>query len=142
MSLKFRPHHFLCTLGFEGKGYSEKFVANFQSIADSLRARGEEGDLTPIEVVEGTDSICQPCPNRQQTSTGAECATEAKIRSLDQAHSAVLGLRAGEVLTWGDAKKLLSEKMSIEAHQAACAPCAWRSLGLCESALRRLQGSA
>ena len=35
--LKFRPHHFLCTLGFQGKGYSPGFVANFQAIADRLR---------------------------------------------------------------------------------------------------------
>lgn len=135
MSLRFRPHHFLCTLGFEGKGYSEEFVRGYQVIADQLRKRGIEGDNTPIEVVESTDSICQPCPNRQGTS----CATEEKIRALDGAHMKVLGIRGGDTLTWGEAKKKIAEKMTVEAHHKACAPCAWRSLGLCEAALVKLQ---
>lgn len=134
MSFRFRPHHFLCTLGFEGKGYSDEFVRGFQLIADHLRKRGIEGDETQIEVVESTDSICQPCPNRQ----GSLCATEEKIRALDEAHMKVLDIRDGDVLTWGEAKKKLAEKMTVEAHHKACAPCAWRSLGLCEAALRKL----
>jgi hypothetical protein len=134
MSLQFRPHHFLCTLGFEGKGYSDEFVRGFQEIADRLRKRGLEGDQTLIEVVENTDSICQPCPNRQ----GSSCATEQKIRALDEAHLKVLGIRVGEVLTWGEAKSRLARNMTIEAHHRACAPCSWRSMGVCEAALRTL----
>ena len=45
--LSFRPHHFLCTLGFEGKGYSDAFTRNMAEIADALRARGAVGDATP-----------------------------------------------------------------------------------------------
>jgi hypothetical protein len=135
MSLKFRPHHFLCTLGFEGKGYSEEFVRGYQLIADQLRKRGIEGDRTKVEVVESTDSICQPCLNRQ----GTRCATEEKIRALDEAHMKVLGIRGGDVLTWGEAKKKIAENMTVEAHHKACAPCAWRSLGLCEAALLKLR---
>ena len=30
--IRFRPHHFLCSLGFEGKGYSEAFTANMTGI--------------------------------------------------------------------------------------------------------------
>ena len=30
--LRYRPHHFLCSLGFEGKGYSDAFTANMEAI--------------------------------------------------------------------------------------------------------------
>lgn len=26
--VRYRPHHFLCSLGYEGKGYSEAFTDN------------------------------------------------------------------------------------------------------------------
>lgn len=135
--LRFRPHHFLCTLGFEGKGYSDEFVRGFQKIADSLRERGEAGDQTPIQVVAQTDAICEPCPNR----TGKLCATEEKIQKLDQAHAAVLEIRSGDILTWGEAKTRIAEKMTTERFHASCAPCAWKGMGVCEAALNRLKSS-
>jgi hypothetical protein len=134
--LEFRPHHFLCTLGFEGKGYSDAFVANYLKIARSLR-QSADGDDTAIRVVKGSDSICTPCPNR----AGERCTTEGKISKLDQAHAEVLGLKTGDILTWGEAKGLLREKMGFDDFHQACAPCSWRSLGLCETALRRLKES-
>lgn len=131
--LKYRPHHFLCTIGFQGKGYSPSFVENFQAIADHLR--GPAGEETPIEVVRETDSICHPCPNR----TGTTCTSEAKIRALDQAHQHMLGLKVGEILTWAEAQERIVERVDDEGFDRACAPCAWKALGVCESALRELR---
>jgi len=132
--LEFRPHHFMCTLGFEGKGYSPEFVRGYQRIADSLRI-ADEGDAVPIRVAPATDAICAPCPNR----TGTVCASEPKIRSLDQAHARVLGIEAGQVLTWGEAKRLIAEKMGFDDFERACAPCAWKAMGVCEAALRKVK---
>ncbi len=131
--LEFRPHHFLCTLGFEGKGYSPEFVANYQGIADSLRRSGAAGDQVEIHVVESTDSICEPCPNRQ----GALCATQDKIETLDRAHARVLGLKSGDVLTWGEAKRRVAARFTDEAFDRACEPCGWKALGYCRAALHR-----
>ena len=62
--VRYRPHHFLCSLGFEGKGYSEAFTANMAAIVmGRLRAAG--GDATLIEVTPATDDICAPCPKRR-----------------------------------------------------------------------------
>ena len=133
-SLLFRPHHFFCTLGFEGKGYSDAFVARFQQIADLLRTQ-PDGDDTLIEVTLFSDSICQPCPNRR----GARCDTHSKISALDEAHAQILQLQHGDRITWGEAKRRLKEHMTLEAHQRACAPCGWRTLGVCEKALVQLQ---
>ncbi len=133
--VEFRPHHFLCTLGFEGKGYSEQFTQNYQDIADRLRAGDGSGDSIQIHVVAGSDAICGPCPNRRDSV----CSGEEKIRRLDQAHSQALGIRPGDTLTWGDAKKLLAQKMSVEKFEAACAPCAWKAMGVCKAALLKVR---
>ena len=133
-SLQFRPHHFLCTLGFEGKGYSDTFVRRYSEIADLLR-NTLHGDDQIIEVTTFSDSICEPCPNRR----GAHCDTPSKIQELDQSHGRILGLKAGDRITWREAKNRIRERMSIELHHAACAPCGWRSLGVCEAALRKLR---
>jgi hypothetical protein len=135
-TIRFRPHHFLCTVGFEGKGYSEAFVENYGRIADELRGT-PASDGIEIEVVAGTDSICEPCPNRR----GSLCETETKIRSLDDAHAKVLGIHAGDRLTWGEAKAKIRKNMTIEKFHAACAPCAWLKAGMCEKALTKLRAT-
>lgn len=131
--LKFRPHHFLCTLAFEGKGYSDEFVRNFSEIATRLRS--PVGNETEIQVVDAADSICSPCPNRE----GVGCAAGQKISQLDSDHALILGLKPGDQLTWGEAKKLLAQKMQLEDFNRACAPCSWKSMGICEGALKKLR---
>lgn len=133
--LRFRPHHFLCTLGFQGKGYSPAFVDHFQKIANQLREPKAPTDQIQIEVVQGADLICEPCPNR----TGSLCKTESKIDALDTAHEKVLGLTKGEIITWGKAKQRLAKYMTDSEFDQACAPCGWKSLGACRSALVQLR---
>ena len=132
---EFRPHHFLCTLGFEGKGYSPEFVANYARIAASLNAPGGNEQL--IVVTDHADSICAPCPNRVNEG----CTEIEKIRALDRAHSAMLGIKPGQVMTWGEAKKLIRERVTLDRFDDACAPCSWKALGVCENALGRLKAT-
>ncbi len=123
----------MCTLGFEGKGYSPGFVDNYAAIAAKLS--GPAGEDTPIQVTLEADAICEPCPNR----TGKGCVSSQKIRALDDAHQEMLGLADGEVLSWAEAKKRIADRVSLEKFDQACAPCSWKSLGVCEKALRRLK---
>ena len=58
--IKFRPHHFMCTLGFRGKGYSLGFVRNYKKIVQQLN----DDEETQIEVVPFMDSTCSACPNK------------------------------------------------------------------------------
>lgn len=127
MNINFRPHHFLCTLCFQGKGYSPTFVANYENIAAQLK----ENPDSEISVVDRTDSICAPCPHRQ----GAQCATQDKISGLDQAHGDVLKIQPGEVLTWTAAKQRISAKLTLPEFHRICATCSWKSLGVCEQVL-------
>lgn len=141
--LEFRPHHFLCTIGFQGKGYSADFVRNYAEISTRLKGAGfeagytesESGDEIQIRVVGQTDSICAPCPSKR----GALCETQAKIDRLDTAHAAILGLTTGQELTWGEAKTLIAKKFTLEKFEAACEPCSWKSLGVCKTALIELK---
>ena len=131
--IELRPHHFLCTLGFEGKGYSDEFVQGYTAIAAQLRAPDGSGDAILLKVAAATDSVCTPCPNRH----GSRCASEDKIQELDRGHASVLGIQAGQKLTWGEAKHLIATKMSDEHFERVCAPCSWKSLGVCKVALHR-----
>ena len=132
--LKFRPHHFLCTVGFAGQGYSDEFVKGYQEIARGLR-EAPDGDDVMIEVVSHTDSICTPCPNKQ----GLKCTTEEKVQKLDTHHASALGLRAGDRLTWGEAKQRVRERVSNEVFDKICDPCGWKPKGICEKALNQLK---
>jgi hypothetical protein len=131
--IQYRPHHFLCTLGFQGKGYSPQFIDNFQQISDILNSR--EGDGIPIQVVQQTDSICGPCPHKR----GALCKDQEKIAVLDVRHQEVLSLHTGQVLTWGEAKEKIKTSISYDKFQEICEGCSWRDLGYCAQALKELQ---
>ncbi len=129
MTIQFRPHHFLCTLCFQGKGYSRTFIANYQAIVETLQST--DGDEQSIRVTNTTDSICSPCPHKRNE----RCATEEKISVLDQAHAHALDLSPNQMITWGQAKQAIKEKISLEIFHQICATCSWKSMGICEEVL-------
>ncbi len=133
--LTFRPHHFLCTLGFVGEGYSQAFIKNYTTIVKKL-TRDEN---TPIKVSFGTDFICAACPEKLARDL---CTSQKMIDSLDQAHASILNLKDGEVLTWRQAKSIILKKMTYKNFHYACKGCSWKKLGLCEKALRKLKVSS
>ena len=56
-----RFHHLLCLPLFQGKGYSDGFSVNMQSVKDRL-----ESEDTAVRFVCSGDMICQHCPNRTE----------------------------------------------------------------------------
>lgn len=131
MNIKFRPHHFLCTLGYKGKGYSKAFTDNFTNIKNFL----EENPDHLIEVTEKTDSICSHCPSQR----GELCETQSKIETIDKNHQLILDIKENDRLSWKDAKKLIKEKFNSENMNKACDLCSWRTLGICEAELLKLK---
>tara|TARA_R110002095_G_scaffold144487_5_gene124932 strand:+ start:1314 stop:1724 length:411 start_codon:yes stop_codon:yes gene_type:complete len=129
--IKYRPHHFFCTLGFQGKGYSREFIKNFSTIKQNLT------DETVIKVTTKTDDICAPCPHRR----GTLCEKQSKIEALDRAHSTALDVFEGDEITWREAKKRLAS-FSLEDHHRICKGCQWLDDGLCAQALHDLKGSS
>lgn len=129
----YRPHHFLCSLGFQGKGYSDAFTANMSRIVDD-RLRAPGGDDVPIRVTGETDDICGPCPKRR----GTLCTEQDKIAALDARHARALGLFVDTELTWGEAKRRILKRVPPGSLQTLCQGCQWLDLGLCERALTDL----
>ena len=132
-TVTFRPHHFLCALGYQGKGYSDGFTANMSRIVvDTLRAPG--GDDTVIAVTGATDDICAPCPKRRNQL----CTEQEKISALDARHARALGIFVGTEMTWGEAKRRIVKRVPPGSLETLCQGCQWLELGLCEQALRTL----
>ena len=131
--ITFRPHHFLCSLGYQGKGYDDAFTANMdQVVAEGLHQDG--GDDTLIRVVRQADVICALCPYRR----GTGCVSQEKIDGLDARHAERLNLTEGDVLSWGDAKTRIAETVKSGDLSDLCQGCQWLESGVCEDALARL----
>jgi hypothetical protein len=128
--ITFRPHHFLCALGFAGKGYSDRFTANMAGIVDKLRA--PNGGAVQIAVTFQADSICSPCPHKR----GQSCEKAGKIASLDIRHARALLLAEGDCLTWAEAQARIVAQVPPGSLAQLCEGCQWLELGLCEAALR------
>jgi hypothetical protein len=129
--IKFRPHHFLCTLGFQGHGYSLGFVKNYKKIVQRLTS----DENTLIEVVGNMDSICFACPNKINESL---CTTQSKITKLDSRHQQILGLKIGEILSWKEAKVKIKKYMTVQKFDYTCDGCSWKEYGICQKALENM----
>jgi hypothetical protein len=129
--IKFRPHHFMCTLGFRGKGYSTHFVRNYKKIVQTIH--GDENTL--IEVVQHMDDVCSACPNKIDDII---CKTQSKITKLDAAHSSALYLVPGEVMSCKQAKDRIKKHMSVEKFLLSCKGCSWQKYGVCQESLEQL----
>jgi hypothetical protein len=119
----------MCTLAFQGYGYSHGFVENYKKLASIVISDPN----AQIEVADSLDSICSAYPN--QTKKG-KCTKQAKVLELDRRHKEVLGIKVGEILTWNEAViSRIREKMSLEKFDYACEGCNWQKYGMCRSAL-------
>ncbi|PIE14784.1 MAG: hypothetical protein CSA68_09920 [Rhodobacterales bacterium] len=133
-AVAFRPHHFLCSLGYAGKGYSPEFTANMTAIVQHrLRATG--GEHTLIRVVAAADDICAACPKRRED----RCVNQAEILDIDARHAAALGLKPGDLLTWGQALERIRTRIAPKDLETVCKGCQWLKLGLCQQAVAQLR---
>jgi hypothetical protein len=129
--IKFRPHHFMCTIGFQGHGYSLGFVKNYKKIVEKLNS----DETAMIEVAGNMDSICAPCPNKLNEIL---CKTQDKITKLDNRHREILQLQDGEILSWKSAKIRIKKHMTVKKFDYACDGCSWKDYGVCQKALENL----
>lgn len=70
--LTMRPHHALCALFFEGKGYSPAFIENMTALLANPNQI--------VQITMGCDSLCQECPHNQD----GVCDDAAKVAQFDQ----------------------------------------------------------
>ena len=67
-----RLHHALCSLFFEGKGYSQAFIENITAFL------AQPNQL--VQLTTGCDTLCQACPHNRD----GICDDEAKVSLFDQ----------------------------------------------------------
>ena len=127
-AVQFLPHHVLCTLGFEGKGYSPRFVKNYAHIKKHLTAD------TPIQIMPGLDAICAACPNHNNNV----CQKETLIQALDNRHKKALNLTY-KTYTWNTLIKKVKSNIEPSDLQTLCRNCAWLPLGVCANAVAKLK---
>ena len=126
MTIRLRPHHFLCMLTFVGEGYSPRFVANYGRIIDRSRS-GER-----IVLVEGPDDICAPLLSTQDPHCHNDSVKLRDVKALaDVAALTGLELQAGSELVL-DAAQIarLQAEFAAGAIRKACGGCQWS--GLCD----------
>jgi hypothetical protein len=121
--MKLRPHHLICTLGYEGKGYSEKFVAHMNEITERLRKK----DGLRVEVVQSTDDICSHCPHMLDTDL---CEKNEAVKEHDQKVYDALGLEEREY-AYSDLLDIIRQKVNPDVLCYLCGDCMWLPLTDC-----------
>lgn len=75
-----RPHHALCALFFEGKGYSQAFIENMTAFLADPRQM--------LKITTECDILCLACPN----NVNGQCKDEAKVALFDQRTMKLTGM--------------------------------------------------
>lgn len=126
MLFHLRPHHLICNLCFQGKGYNQEFIENFRILHQALKKRHNK-----IKIIQGTDDVCSKCPEKQTNS----CKNEAVVKKIDCAYLQILQLKYGEIITVYNMEKKIKKYLDLQKFHLACKKCSWKTLGICESAL-------
>lgn len=117
MTLRLRPHHLLCTLGYVGNGYSENFIKNMDYITSELNSN------TPllIQLSINTDDICICCPKKIDENA---CIENSSVLEYDKRVLEVFGINE-QVYEYS---YLLSKIKSISTENNLyyiCGDCSW-----------------
>ena len=126
MRYEIRPHHGLCSLFFEGKGYSGGFVRHMADVLAQLRQN------PVIRLAEGADELCGCCPNNRE----GVCTDKEKASNYDRRVLALCRLHAGEELPWLDfSARVRTEIVFAGRRHVVCGDCQWS--GLCDAVAAR-----
>lgn len=116
-----RPHHGLCLRFFQGKGYSDNFVANMGIIQQTLESN------PMIRLAPEMDNICGSCPNNQS----GICTAQEKVLRYDAGVLRLCGLEPGQILPYQDfARKITQVILQPGRREEICSDCQWS--GLCQ----------
>ena len=116
-----RAHHLVCFQHFEGKGYSDEFVANLSSILSNLKANPDRKNIT---ILDSCDDVCRCCPNRQN----GKCQTEDYVKSLDHSFLSILKLSVNEIVSYSQAIDRINKFLSGQQFVKTCSSCQWYSI--------------
>jgi len=116
-----RAHHLVCFQHFEGKGYSDEFVANLSSILNSLKANP---DCKNVTILDRCDDVCRSCPNKQN----GKCVNENYVKSLDGQFLAVLQFSVNDVISFSQAIDHINKFLYGQQFVKICSSCQWYNI--------------
>ena len=132
--IELRAHHLLCTVLYQGKGYSEQFVHNMDNVVDALKNGHNQ-----IKVVTRPDIICSECPNAMEDGSCAldgekvnESADAKSIASLDENVFTFFELEPEKIYEVSEIFTIVQSKITPEFFNLCCGECRWHKMGLCD----------
>lgn len=81
MGRSLRGHHLLCVHGFQGMGYSPRFVKRMNEIVEDIR--NEELDF-PIRAIVDLDDACSVCPHNGESFCATSVGADKHVKSMDR----------------------------------------------------------
>jgi len=121
--MRLRPHHLLCTLAFEGKGYSDIFAQNMTSIVKKLNSRRG----LSVNLIFSSDDICTKCPNLLQSGA---CADNDKVMSMDRKVMELMHLEE-KSYKYGFLLDMVKHSITAESLNSICSSCTWFPYDIC-----------
>lgn len=117
-SMRLRPHHILCVrfISIEPPGRGEDFDILCRQVREILLSHED----TIIEVTEGVDDLCNPCPNLGDSRCISPFGDEDKVRRWDARIIDGLGLTYGEKKTAGELRELINQKAPLDFCRNRC----------------------
>ena len=122
--MKLRPHHLLCTQGFQGKGYSEDFVSNMKHYVKQMR---ENPDFR-VTITDETDDLCSSCPNKLSQKS---CRDDEKVLLFDKNVLDLFEIKSGETYSYQSLIRIIDENMTAEKMKRICGDCSWFKVSAC-----------
>jgi len=126
---KFRPHHLICNLCFQGNGYNARFTKRLAAINKTLLTNPH---TKYIQIVNGTDDICIRCPKNK----AGKCEHETSTALIDDSYYTILRLSIGEIVSLNDVIIKTKRFLSMNSFRDICGQCPWKHL--CEPALSKI----
>lgn len=122
--MKLRPHHLLCTQGFQGKGYSDGFVSNMKKYVKLMR---EDPDFR-ITITTETDDLCSACPNKL---SHINCKDDEKVLHFDRRVLELFDIKPGETYSYQSLIRKIDDAMTEETMKNICGDCSWFKVSAC-----------
>lgn len=122
---KFRVHHILCTVLYQGEGYSGVFCDNMTQKVHELKDN-LDGALI---LVTDPDMICARCPNRTPDDTCLDEKNHVKIKDLELLK--LFGWEENKSYSYYELLLDAAGKMDAKEFTRSCGKCRWYKEGLC-----------
>ena len=117
-TIRLRPHNIFC-VRFTAPSTPER-GEEFNQVEHKLRETLQSGTNSLIEVIEGTDDLCQICPLYQNARCQSPEGDEDEVRKLDFIILKGLGISYGDKMSVKEFRTLMDEKAPLAFCQTRC----------------------